>query len=571
MDDIRAILSKHNKSEITAYETAMKTLNDNKPDLKILDTQSPPLNATENMRDVFEKFDKITESLNEISRIIEIEKYLDLALIHKSRTWASNVQGFRVRFRQSMDELKESTQSHDDDIVKSLYEIIKGSIDDKIVNALLEATSTNFLLYISKYILDELNPRDKARFIARIEERKDRVLGVVDVAVDSFQLPQRLLSTHNIYPITQSLPLPKLVELLKEKVGGDGDGGYGGGYGDDGGDSVNGGATTNATSIIDTIRAVIDDSTAVVFIDKSGFNAVEYDAATLLSLPYVMANNLQTSTTAGINDTSIKRFSTIRQLKSVDKFPKNPISHDVDGGGGRGGASVRKGTVHTHAIIISTIDSNTYHILGEKFNEYKVHIDVARAIIGAPPSRPLAYNKIHNDVISAKFDPTTQRVDTYQHHPKMFKSYEGIILHIITRLNDKFREFIESSGVDSAEGFLRAVEAQRELILRTANYIIGREMDLDKLSDEYKMSFVMAFHDLASEVNKKLQSYIDHFTMSETLFKQTTGRDLYNQLASVYKAQITKMFNELDEYPSYFATFEMPLKVYVVNKKVFLH
>ena len=84
-------------------------------------------------------------------------------------------------------------------------------------------------------------------------------------------------------------------------------------------------------------------------------------------------------------------------------------------------------------------------------------------------------------------------------------------------------------------------------------------------------SSIPTLSSLATEVNKKLQSYIDHFTMSETLFKQTTGRDLYNQLASVYKAQITKMFNELDEYPSYFATFEMPLKVYVVNKKVFLH
>ena len=42
-------------------------------------------------------------------------------------------------------------------------------------------------------------------------------------------------------------------------------------------------------------------------------------------------------------------------------------------------------------------------------------------------------------------------------------------------------------------------------------------------------------------------------------------------LTDMYRDEIVKIYSELDSYPSKFESFEAPIKMYVFNKKIFMH
>lgn len=547
-ENIEPVLSKHAKDAIEDYNSATTTLRANMPTVGELSGSA--VAVTKYLSDIFEKFSVVGNALNDISRVINVEKYLDLALLNRSRTWASQLQTIRSRFTQSMNELKNSIAEYDEVVVEQWSKLmsqslLNGILDSAVIDVLLASTSTNFITYASKYIMDWLSPNDRSRLLEYIEEKKDLILEVKPLDVSAYTLPQRLLNTFGLYPTVASMTCAELMKLLS------------------------GGAVKymKSKSDVENLLQLSNPTTGIVVINKSGFNAIEYNAITLLDLKYVMGNNLQTSPIAGINNTSVARYSTMTPLVSAES-PPDDIAYHI-------------GDTASHAWVVETIDGVNWRVVGDRFVSgtlkdevaptYSVDASIARSILTGASPRPLAYSRLHESVIVPKFDPTEQRVATYPNHPKMFTTYEGIKLQIVNRLNDKFREFLENSKVDDAAGFLNAVRVQQELILRTTNYIIGREMDLDKLSDEFKISFVIAFDNIAFEINKQMQNYLNHLSVPEMVFKQFKERELHNQLALMYRGEITAMFERLDEYPSYFAAFEIPLKVYMVNKKVFLH
>ena len=48
-------------------------------------------------------------------------------------------------------------------------------------------------------------------------------------------------------------------------------------------------------------------------------------------------------------------------------------------------------------------------------------------------------------------------------------------------------------------------------------------------------------------------------------------QELMKYLTDMYRDEIVKIYSELDSYPSKFESFEAPIKMYVFNKKIFMH
>jgi len=496
---------------------------------------------------IFELLDTIANSMQELLRIVFIEEYLDKALLNRSRTWASQLQNTRSTMIIRVSEMKTLEPINNDNLIHDMYDCISSDITPEVFDIIISSQSSNFIVYLAKYMLNDISPNDQLRFIKRANSKKDEVLKSPTFDLSAYALPQRLISMHGLYPITTSMNIADIIKIVKKGV-------------------VKGGAgaaksNNNVIADIKKLLALADSATGVIVLDKSGYNPIEYNLQTLIDVKYVLANNQKTSPAAGINNTSVARYRTIMRLDDMRLNTSTSTSASIH-------QSIKQ---QTHVFIFETINNMQFRIVGEKFGQYRTPIGIAYKLVEPITPRPQVYNKIMEDLIIPKLDNTQQRIDAYPGRVKIFKSFDGIISQIIERLVSKYTEHITAAEVNSPETALNALKLQHELIIRTTNYIIGKEMDLDTLNDEFRVGFALSFDTLVFELNKKFTHIVDHYHLPPLIFKEYKDADLYKYLVGMYRSMIEKMFAELNEYPSVFDGFEMPLKVYVDNKKVFMH
>ena len=539
-DNIDGVLQKHAKNDHESLHASLKLIEDSKPNLDLISYKNN-IDRIKVIANLFHNMDNINIAVSELIRIGNIEDYLDRMLITRSKTWGDQLQDKREVMVRHIDEMRTLERDNDDAIARDLYEHVKDDIGSpsgaQMIDIIVNAKSSNFIVYISRYIIDIIGLEDRLRILERTEKKKDEVLQTETLDFSGYPLPQRLVSMRGLYPITQSMPVKDIIKTINPNY-----------------------KYIKDKSDIDNLLSMGSSIIGVIVLEKYGFNPIEYDTRTLIDLKHVVGSNTDITPETGISNMAIKRYQTINVIGAPVKIPKL-------------GTEIHTNIVGTppDVYIIETINKKDYRIVGTKFDVFTTPYETAIKLTHDVSSRPTAYNKIMEDIIVPFLDPTEQRINAYPNRVKIFTSFEGVKKQIIDRIVSKFNEHIIAAEVDSFETALNALKNQKETIIRTTNYIIGREMDLDKIEEEFRTSIAIAFDEMAFEIGIKYQYYLEHFDVSELIFKEYKEQELMKYLTDMYRDEIVKIYSELDSYPSKFESFEAPIKMYVFNKKIFMH
>ena len=281
----------------------------------------------------------------------------------------------------------------------------------------------------------------------------------------------------------------------------------------------------------------------------------------LISTEYLIKNNLVTKQTSGLNDTVIKRFSTIKPLPFEGELPPERIEINVT-------------EPNKDVSVIEVINEKYYRIMSTRMGKFTVNFDIVEKISSGPSIRPTLYNRIvEEELLKTAINPQHRNILAELEEEKMhIIPVEVLKSGVIAEVTDGFIKMVKSSKLTEPSGIRKLLNSSEHIAI-VSNAIIGSlSYHIAAENDELMLSFAAKSAKLVDEFVLQLKSRMGDFiakNMRPMIFKELSRDNLEKFLIDGYRDVIRAITDELDpKKGSLWAAMEISLKEHAMKQKV---
>ncbi len=489
--------------------------------------------------------DKILGAMRLINTIVLDESYTRAALYNKSTSYGAEIQKNRDDSNNVLNAYIHESEAESTRVWHIVTPIIKKHAT-VLFDWIMDTTAINpFTTFVTKILLRVLDSGRGRQLQLRIESQKDKLL-----SVERFTTPytgiQSQLVRYGLRPATPSHSASEIIKLLMVANSEH-----------DSEDNTNSDAICEDNDIVSAIP-LLTTIRAVVLIDKSSKSCIEYNTRGIIDADYVVRENL--SPTAGLNETFVKRFTTMIKLtpeksdNAVRVFESPTTSLREE----------ESPTPSESAWILETIDGHNYRILTNILSgkDYSTPTNSIIGLLHGISSRCREYNKIHSRIICDKYFDIllVPLLRDYSDMKQSVISSDPIKNTIHTQLMDAIHRTLKDNYPNDLSEVVDIItdHAMISPIIITQLYM--RAGGNDAHQAESTLTFISKVEGILHLFTKELRIAWSGLRVSPRILEKVS------ELLSLISEAIRASMDRLD-IGNYWTEYDQSIKEFVINHK----
>lgn len=520
-----------------SYEVDLKSIS------SVVQKLSDDNNISDHVRlvsDVYTKLGKSEDCVEQVMFIINNDTYTQLLVYNMSQTYSKEIAMKLSHINKLVKEYKKQMVTDGNNLIlPSIFANIdlKNNVDE-ISKFIEEAETTNdFIVYLSRRAVIELDKSHAKVFIKKVESLKDNTLGASSRYTynDDSAIPmvQRLVVSYNLVPVSEYCTLEKLFENLGVKY-------------------------DKSKSPIENIKTELRSDKNVVVIHKLTSKLTEYKLRPLIDYEYVKNEQLETSTTSGVNNRILKRFDTISSIAT--KIPTDA-----------------KETIqlfkHTSDILLllECVNYKFYRILSDDISKKTINMSVYEKISSGLSSRSGKYNKvIEDELLSKGIDGKHQMImSSYTSDEVYYKSSDILKKEIV----DDGVKFISKESIKSVADMKKIFMSDDTLrsLIRILTDKLSNHLSDNADTLETNLTFIAKLDQIVEKFKKEYNNQTrELFTSGKVLqvrFGDLSNSELTKYILGWFTDIMKVSVDVLDVAPVSLSEIELSLKEHVISKR----
>ena len=480
---------------------------------------------------IFEHLSEISTAMDIVTKTLENDNYMQLAMREKSTTYAKDIQQLRKNAKAARAAFETLAADEDETMAEDLIEPL--GIEKNPDNAyrfVLDTKNFNrFTMQLIYHLLETLTGERRRKLDLVIERQKDDILKASRVDTSMFSGAQETLLRLNLVP-DESVSISELVSKLTDRP-----------------------ADIDALTEMspdEIFRDLAAAGPGIILLNRSTRSPLEFDMRGLIDIDYVTTNDLKTTPFSGLNNKVIRRFVTTRILPAAgaaEPLRRFPGAQD-------------------EWIVIETISPGLYRLL-RKDGRFVLRPDEIRGLLEGPSGRPQSYNDIHAREILRKCldEKATYLFSLYQQEASSQNSAEILKLKIIDKLSRWFSENILGKRVSDVND-LKKMLTDNKILTHVLVESIGITITDRSFQQDQILSMLVSLDVLTSRLSKEIERRWENIKITNRMLTEYSPTDLSRMLTDSYQKVLRGALDEVDKY-GLLGGWETSLKEFFMKHK----
>jgi hypothetical protein len=529
---IKEIVMSINPAEYKSCESNIELLKTTAEELpKMISSTDRPLDT---MLNVYNKFIDVDNAIATLIKLFENTTYSKLALYNMSATYVMNVHQEKNLALNAHDKYLDMSVDDDEIIFDSVFKHINlHTKPDPLISFIIdhEEIINKFTIKLIGAVIKVVTGDKRRRLELIIETQKDKVLEASRVDITKWSGVQGTIVRYGLKPLTLSYAQDKLFEKLNLKY-------------------------NPKLSVLENFTAIATNS-GVILINKSTPSPIEFDLRGIMDINYVMENDLKTTPQSGLTKKIVERFNTARQLPRGTKSEPIVKIH----------ASEKSSATASTWYVFETINGELWRLIGRDGSN-TTKSDSIRGLIDGLSTRASQYNNIlAEDIIAKCFDPKAKMIlDSYEDVKRVLPSSETIKSTIIDGLVEWLGPQLKKNMPKDIADF-KYISVDRRVVADTILSALTHTTGIHgKGSSEYMLTYICKLDFIIGKFVKELERQWSLETISDRVFKERSGDDLYKYLMDVFRGIAKSTADQLDKLRLW-TEYDISIKEYFLEQK----